>query len=106
MSNYFFKKGFYKTLITNWKIGLKEILLTYSDFFFKKELSKIIKIKNPNFEKGFFGIRAQCISNDGSLIDDFVIEDDENTIVLRNVPSPAATSSFAIAKYVINKFEI
>jgi L-2-hydroxyglutarate oxidase LhgO len=90
----------------NWKTGLKEILLTNSDFFFKKELKKIIKIENPSIEKGFFGVRAQCVNLNGDLVDDFVIEKNDNLIILRNVPSPAATSSFAIAKYVIRNFEI
>ena len=80
------------------------ILLTNSDFFFKKELKKIIKIENPSIEKGFFGVRAQCVSLNGDLVDDFVIEENDNIIILRNVPSPAATSSFAIAKYVLQNF--
>jgi len=105
-NNYFFKIGFYKLLFRNWKTGLKEILLTNSDYFFKKELKKIIEIKNRSLEKGFFGVRAQCVSLNGDLVDDFVIEKNNKVIVLRNVPSPAATSSFAIAKYVLKKFEI
>jgi len=105
-NNYFFKFAFYKLLVRNWKTGLKEILLTNSDFFFKKELKKIIKIENPSIEKGFFGVRAQCVSLNGDLVDDFVIEENDNLIILRNVPSPAATSSFAIAKYVLQNFNL
>jgi (S)-2-hydroxyglutarate dehydrogenase len=105
-NNYFFKIGFYKLLLKNWKTGLKEILLTNSDYFFKKELKKIIQIKKISLQKGFFGVRAQCVSFDGNLVDDFVIEENHKVIVLRNVPSPAATSSFAIAKHVLQNFEI
>ena len=62
-------------MLRNWKTGLKEILLTNSDFFFKKELKKIIKIENPSMDKGFYGVRAQCVSLNGNLVDDFVIEE-------------------------------
>ena len=103
-NNYFFKLGFYKLLLSNWKVGLREVLITNSDFFFKKELKKIIRIGQPSIEKGFFGVRAQCVSPSGDLVDDFVIEENDNLIILRNVPSPAATSSFAIAKYVLETF--
>ena len=43
------------------------------------------------------GVRAQAVDRDGSLIDDFRINDDDRIVTIRNAPSPAATSSLAIA---------
>jgi (S)-2-hydroxyglutarate dehydrogenase len=43
------------------------------------------------------GIRAQALAPDGTLIDDFVLEESERILSVCNAPSPAATSSFAIA---------
>lgn len=46
------------------------------------------------------GVRAQAMMSDGTQVDDFVFEGDEGTMHVRNAPSPAATSSLAIGKYI------
>lgn len=60
--------------------------------------------------RGPAGVRAQALDNDGRLVDDFVFDSGSGNIgsrVLhcRNAPSPAATSSMAIAKYIADKME-
>jgi L-2-hydroxyglutarate oxidase LhgO len=50
------------------------------------------------------GVRAQAWARDGSLLDDFAIDQIGPITVLRNAPSPAATSSMAIADHVIDTF--
>ena len=49
------------------------------------------------------GIRAQAVERDGSLVDDFVVEQEDGVTSVRNAPSPAATSSLAIAAYVVDR---
>jgi L-2-hydroxyglutarate oxidase LhgO len=49
------------------------------------------------------GVRAQAWARDGSLLDDFAVEQIGVVTVLRNAPSPAATSSMAIAEYVVDR---
>ncbi|WP_311342743.1 L-2-hydroxyglutarate oxidase [Corynebacterium riegelii] len=51
------------------------------------------------------GIRAQAMAEDGSLIDDFVIEHVGRSTLIRNAPSPGATSSLAIAEYIVDELE-
>lgn len=51
------------------------------------------------------GVRAQALARDGSLVDDFLIERHGPLTVLRNVPSPAATSSLAIAEHVVARWD-
>jgi L-2-hydroxyglutarate oxidase LhgO len=53
----------------------------------------------------FAGVRAQAVARDGSLVDDFVFSATERALHVRNAPSPAATSSLAIAAHVIDRFE-
>lgn len=48
------------------------------------------------------GIRAQAMSSNGELIDDFVIEQQGRATLVRNAPSPGATSSLAIAEHIID----
>src|SRR5579885_1070477 len=46
------------------------------------------------------GVRAQAMNADGSMVDDFVFEGSAGVVHVRNAPSPAATSSLAIGKYI------
>ena len=46
------------------------------------------------------GVRAQAMMSDGSLVDDFVFDGDEGVVHVRNAPSPAATSSLAIGRFI------
>lgn len=47
------------------------------------------------------GIRAQAMDRHGHLLDDFVIEDIGSATLVRNAPSPGATSSLAIAEHLV-----
>lgn len=49
------------------------------------------------------GIRAQAMDRAGRLVDDFVIEDIGRATLVRNAPSPGATSSLAIAEYLVDR---
>ena len=49
------------------------------------------------------GIRAQALARDGSLVDDFLIEESEHAIHVLNAPSPAATASIVIGRHVAER---
>jgi L-2-hydroxyglutarate oxidase LhgO len=51
------------------------------------------------------GVRAQAMESDGSMVDDFVFEGSEGVVHVRNAPSPAATSSLAIGRYIADDAE-
>lgn len=51
------------------------------------------------------GIRAQAMDADGGLVDDFVIEQVGRAVLIRNAPSPGATSSMAIAEHILDLVE-
>lgn len=48
------------------------------------------------------GIRAQAVSNDGSLLHDFKFVRSPMSLHVGNAPSPAATSAMPIAKYIVD----
>lgn len=52
---------------------------------------------------GFSGIRAQAVTRDGRLEDDFVISHTERALHVRNAPSPAATSALALARLIVDR---
>jgi 2-hydroxyglutarate dehydrogenase len=59
-----------------------------------------------DLERGPSGVRAQALNEDGSLVDDFVVETQgERVLHVRNAPSPAATSSLAIAGLIADNAE-
>ena len=51
------------------------------------------------------GIRAQALDRDGKLVDDFVVHRTERALHVRNAPSPAATSSLALARLIADEAE-
>lgn len=62
------------------------------------------------FSRGPAGVRAQAMDNNGNLVDDFVFDEGKGSIGsrivhVRNAPSPAATSSMSIAKFISDKIE-
>lgn len=62
------------------------------------------------FCRGPAGVRAQALDREGALVDDFVFDAGDGEIGnrilhIRNSPSPAATSSLAIAEMVADKVE-
>ena len=63
------------------------------------------ELRREDVVGGPAGVRAQALGRDGSLIDDFVINEFEETFFLRNAPSPAATSSLAIASRLVDQLE-
>jgi len=53
----------------------------------------------------FAGVRAQALGRDGQLVDDFVFSATPRALHVRNAPSPGATSSLAIGRYVVAEAE-
>ena len=79
-----------------------EILRSFLKPLFVESLKKLIPdIRSEMLVKGNAGIRAQLMNCNGTLEDDFCIKKSGNIISVLNAPSPAATSSIAIADYLI-----
>ena len=49
------------------------------------------------------GIRAQALLDDGQLVDDFLIVENERVINVCNAPSPGATASLKIGRLIAEK---
>lgn len=72
--------------------------------FYENEIKKYFPTFSRSTIKSYsFGLRAQAVNSSG-LLDDFCIRKINNRIHVLNTPSPAATSSFAIAKYIIKNY--
>ncbi len=60
-------------------------------------------LEPSDFSPYFAGYRAQALGRDGALVDDFVIHETPRALHVRNAPSPAATSSLAIADMIAER---
>jgi L-2-hydroxyglutarate oxidase LhgO len=95
--------GFAKLGSKYLKVGLGEMYRDLVRSAYVKALQRYIPELQPeDCLAGPSGVRAQAMAADGSLVDDFVFEGADGIVHVRNAPSPAATSSLAIGKYIVD----
>jgi L-2-hydroxyglutarate oxidase LhgO len=95
--------GFFKIAAKYWKIGAGEMYRDLVKSAYVKALQRYVPELQPeDCLPGPSGVRAQAMAPDGSLVDDFVFEGSDGILHVRNAPSPAATSSLAIAKHIVD----
>jgi L-2-hydroxyglutarate oxidase LhgO len=89
-----------------WRTGLTEIRAAASHRAFVRELRRFVpELRPEDVLPGPVGIRAQAVGRDGTLVDDFVVHRTERAVHVRNAPSPAATSSLALARLIAEEAE-
>jgi L-2-hydroxyglutarate oxidase LhgO len=67
-----------------------------------RELRRYLPGIDPaDVARGPFGVRAQALRPDGSMVEDFVLASSPRVVHVRNAPSPAATSSLAIGDLLV-----
>lgn len=93
--------GFWRMAARHWRTGVMEVARSLSRERFLASMRVLIpEVKNTDIVPGRAGIRAQAVARDGSLIDDFRIVQQDGMIHVLNAPSPAATASIAIGRYI------
>jgi L-2-hydroxyglutarate oxidase LhgO len=98
--------GFFKMATKYWEMGTGEMYRDLVRSAYVKALQRYIPELQPeDCLPGPAGVRAQAMTSDGGLVDDFVFEGAEGVVHVRNAPSPAATSSLAIGKYIADDAE-
>ena len=98
--------GFQKMAIKHWKMGWGEMWRSYNKGAFVKALKRLIpEIEASHLVSAPAGIRAQAVSPEGGLVDDFLIEENSRIINVCNAPSPAATASLNIGTTIMAQIE-
>ena len=93
--------GFRKLARKHWRMGIEEMAGSASRRLYLARARKYVpEITVKDIVSAPAGVRAQAVHRDGSLVDDFRINHLGAVTAVRNAPSPAATSSLAIAEYV------
>jgi len=90
-----------------WRTGISELAMAASRKRFVRACSQYVPVIesmriDPHVTSG---VRAQAVGRDGRLLDDFVISQTPGAAHVRNAPSPAATSSLALASELLDRFE-
>jgi (S)-2-hydroxyglutarate dehydrogenase len=78
-----------------------ELRRSFSKALFCRTLQRLVpEIRMDDLLPGGSGVRAQAMTADGSLVDDFHFVEDHHAIHVVNAPSPAATASLAIGEEI------
>ncbi len=95
--------GFWKMSRQHWRTGFMEINRSLRKSVFVRDLQRLIpEVKSSNLVPGGSGVRAQAVDRTGKLLDDFKIEQTDHAVHVLNAPSPGATSSLIIGKYIVD----
>jgi (S)-2-hydroxyglutarate dehydrogenase len=98
--------GFWQMARTHWRTGAKEVYGSLSVRAYMRTAQRYVPAIGPtDVVRNGMGVRAQAVERDGTLVDDFRITHSDGVTSIRNAPSPAATSSLAIAEYVVDEID-
>ena len=99
--------GFWRMATRHWRSGLAEYYRSLDKAAFVRDAQRLLpEFHAEDLRPGGSGVRAQALDGTGKLLDDFCIARQNNIIHVLNVPSPAATASLAIARYIIDLLEL
>jgi L-2-hydroxyglutarate oxidase LhgO len=90
----------------HWRMGVDEVSGSLLKPLYYRKARRFIPELRPSdlTHKSAAGVRAQAWGRGGELLDDFAVDQVGPVTLLRNAPSPAATSSIAIAEYVVGHY--
>jgi L-2-hydroxyglutarate oxidase len=85
------------------RYGLTELGRSLSRRRFAASVARLVpEIRADDLVPAAAGVRAQAIMPSGALVDDFLVIHHGRQVHVLNAPSPAATSSLEIAKYIVS----
>lgn len=94
--------GFRRFARQHWRTGLAEMRGSLSKKAYTAAARRYVpELTADDMVPAAAGVRAQALESDGSLVDDFRITRRGAVVAVRNAPSPAATSSLAIAEHLV-----
>jgi (S)-2-hydroxyglutarate dehydrogenase len=87
-----------------WKTGAGEIARSLIPALLVRAARQLLPaIRRGDLVRAGAGVRAQALSPDGSLVDDFAFAEGEGVLSVLNAPSPAATASLAIGDEIATR---
>ena len=94
--------GMWRLAAQHWRAGLLELASSLSTRRYATLVRRYVpEIDVDDLQPAPAGVRAQALTRRGDLVDDFVLQRSGRILLVRNAPSPAATSSLAIAEHIV-----
>jgi L-2-hydroxyglutarate oxidase len=95
--------GLWRFLAKHKRMSWNELRRSFSRRLFCESLQKLVpELRESDLAPGGAGVRAQAMSPDGSLLQDFCLLNRPRALHVLNAPSPAATASLAIGEEISN----
>ncbi len=96
--------GFLRLAWKHWRAGFNEFRRSLSKTAFVTALQRLVpEIQGADLVSAPAGVRAQALTPQGDLVDDFLIVDDDLVVNVCNAPSPAATASLNVGQLVVDR---
>ena len=94
--------GFWKFMAKHPGMAWEEGIRSLSKNLFCRSLQRLVPdLRREDLAPGGAGVRAQAISPEGELVQDFRLVRGERALHVLNAPSPAATASLAIGRHIV-----
>ncbi|MDW8105449.1 MAG: L-2-hydroxyglutarate oxidase [Armatimonadota bacterium] len=96
--------GFWRLARQYWRVGLGELWRSLSKRAFVRSLQRLVpEVMEEHLLPAPAGVRAQAVTPDGRMVDDFLWLDTPRAVHVLNAPSPAATASLAIGEQIVQR---
>ena len=96
--------GLWRLARAYWRTGLGEIVRSFNKKAFVRSLKKLVpEVEEEDLVPIEAGVRAQALTKDGKLVDDFLIVEGKNSVHVLNAPSPAATAAIPIGETIAKR---
>ena len=96
--------GFWRMSATHWKTGASEQYRSLLKSVFLRSLQRLVPdIEMDDLTEPGSGVRAQAVDRSGRLLQDFSILRGPRAIHVLSAPSPGATSSLTISRYIVDQ---
>ncbi|MDX1547373.1 MAG: L-2-hydroxyglutarate oxidase [Rhodothermales bacterium] len=97
-------RGFLRLSARHWRKGISEILQSLSARYYLRALRHLVpEITRADLEPAPSGGRAQAVTPDGAMVDDFLITETARVVNVVNAASPAATASLNVGRHVAER---
>ncbi|MEB3367781.1 L-2-hydroxyglutarate oxidase [Saccharopolyspora mangrovi] len=89
-----------------WRTGAAEIARSaLKPLFLQAARTLLPDLRGHDLLRSEAGVRAQAVTPDGTLVDDFLVVEDQHWVHVLNAPSPAATASLLIGKDIATRLD-
>lgn len=96
--------GSWRIARRHWRYGAGELRRSVSKRAFTRAVRRLLpKVREEDLVPASAGVRAQAVLRDGTLVDDFLIQEGARAVHVLNAPSPAATASLPIGREVARR---